>query len=913
MGKGFNVSASAVNKDDNSTTVNFNATVLSQYSDTPLTHCDVSGATIDLDLFQAKVTVQIYATCVDPRWPALLHTEEVYSVDRSRLVDDSLYFGNIITPDPTDNASIPDAMNNLASDLWNRMKAVYLRSSEVLPTIRGLRMVNDRNCALVVKDKQACYDAPLSLTNNSIGFFLYPNLTIATTDTDQVDWNVTTDNFINSLFAAARYDFGANMTTNLYVNQTARQTLITRSDAGQLDNVTALMNTLGGAETFLSMPTFPPPKIARVRTSYMCNVMKMKPIASFIISVLGLAFAIFGVVFAAAVAIVKKLTGKDLGASAPAAIHTLSPITSITSNRDHPPDDTNGDYAEGQNTMRRRKRADTEKLSAGSSNDLDSRFDSRTTSPAPSYHRNARGADIYQSLGNRSPDAGSGSVTPSASGLLGSKFSSFASLTGLGKSFLPTKVSDVDLSKMPGANKFSVPGMNRLSGQSNKWMNMAGAGAAGAAAGAAASSFANATHLTVPGQAPVDSGDVSQPLTMFTRSQPATAPQPQLAEVHEPNEYAPFAYPETIHENDKASPMMQQSERIPDQSGVQAQPQSQSHGYNNYAPAAAVGAAGLAGGAAAYAAHHSDAEQGQGQQQQQMYQQGAQPVTQQQYQSQPPQQQMYQQPQQPSTRQPTIIAVPNRATSPGAPVGPTSPVLPTRVTSPGPPVGHTSSVPSRVTSPGPPVGSRWSTGAPAGVTSPGASQGSSSSVPGRVTSPGPPVGHTSSVPARVTSPGPPVGARSTGAHARTTSSGPPVGATSPTSSTQPQLLAPKPRRAPSPTWLAEQEAAAANSTPTNTSSSTTAAQDAPVDFSAPALDFSFQGTNSVGSHGVNSASTVDTPDSAAQHLQSPLTQIQRSLSQKYSSAQNTANNAASNASNAYNQAQQGFNSNNPFN
>jgi hypothetical protein len=910
MGKGFNVSSIPVNQ-NNATQVNFNATTLGQYSDSTLDHCDVSGVSIDMDLMRATVSVQIYVTCVDPKWPALLHTTEVFSMDQSALQDDSLWFNQIIIPDPAMNVSIPDSMNGLASDLWSRMKSVYLRSGNLLPTIRGLRMTNANNCALVtgMDNKTICYDAPLKLANNTGGFFLYPNLTIAKAETDEVDWNVTTNNFVNAIFAAARYDFGANMTTNLFVNDTARTQLISRSDAAQLDNSTYLMNTLDGAATFLDSPVIPDAKIARIKASYLCSIMKMKQIPAFVIAVIGFALAIFGVVFAAAVAIIKKATGRDLGVSVPGPIAALSPITSVTSRRD----DTGGDKGRHQRST--------------SSAD----YDSQNGTPAPSYHLNARGA-MYQPLNDA---AKSGTATPIPSG----KLSSFSGIARTLTDMLPFGIGEMIPSKWLGAAAGAVGGAG---------LAAAAAGAAGVGSGNGEKGAQSDLEKAEAGHGAIGSAALlatvpdgwhatsAQAQAMFAR--PAQAAH--IQQIYDPAnaDYMPFAYPETppvAGQGQYEDPYNQQQGASQYAAEYQYQHHQAQHQQTHQPQASAaaastsdssynpyvLGAGALAAGGAAFAGTQLFSNK-------QQTEQGGYNT------AQTPARVTSPGPPNGSTTSaapaysPGASAetptVPARVTSPGPPHGNTS-TVPARVTSPGPPQGYTSSVPARVTSPGPPVGARsavaQSTGSDSTATAVGAGVGAgalvggaayalhassssdtpasappiqapqaryagpsrptilatgTTSVPVRVTSPGAPHGTTGGLPARVTSPGPPHGAVS-GLPSRVTSPGPPVGARSkvaPTATTAatsaaPKVLSPQPSRTPSPTWLADQEAAAAAAT--------------------SKLDATKASTTT----NIAAAANAST-DSVSASLRSPLSQIQRTLA----NAQSAATGAVSNASGA---------------
>lgn len=247
---------------------------------------------IDLDLLQANVRVQTYVTCIDPSWPALIRTDNVYSIDQNRLVDESLWYNSVIVPD-IEGDSITTSINDVAGDMWRRLKAIYLRSEDLMPTIRGFRVTNNHNCALVPQNRSSCFEEPLSWTGDQKGFFMYPNLTVADTEYSPIDWNVSTSNLINVLFAAARYDLGSPMNNNIFVNGTAKTAAIIVNDNAGLDNTTGFMNTLDGASTFLATPDYPPPKIGRARATYMCLVAKIKPVAAFAIAVIGLSLSLF--------------------------------------------------------------------------------------------------------------------------------------------------------------------------------------------------------------------------------------------------------------------------------------------------------------------------------------------------------------------------------------------------------------------------------------------------------------------------------------------------------------------------------------------------------------------------------------------------------------------------------------------
>ncbi|WOO85924.1 uncharacterized protein LOC62_07G009410 [Vanrija pseudolonga] len=430
MGQGFNVSGNLIG--NNNTQVNFNGTA-EQYADNKLDNCDVSGLSIDMDLFEASITVQIYATCIDPKWPALLRSKNVYSIDDGRTVDPSYWFsGQIIVPERNDSTNLYVPINDLAADLWHRQRAIYLISSQVAPRVRGMRIVSDNNCALQPQDRRGCFDSPVTWQNRSQGFFLYPNLTVENYSYDnQSWWDVPINNFVQSVFAAARYDFGSNMTSNLFVNATARQALIAPIDPASTDNSSTLVNELSGAQSFLSSGVFMPPAVGKVRASYMCLVRQMKAPANFVVSVLGLTFALFGVVFAAAAFLAKHLFGWHIGGKpttvvAPIAIAPVGAdggegghMDNEKINLDSPTDPTHQKLHSAQSSDDYKGRSPT---------------DPRSTTPAPAYIGNGNGSEPrYAPLHDRSgSDAAggpaSGLSTPTPGGLK-SRLSSFGSLS----------------------------------------------------------------------------------------------------------------------------------------------------------------------------------------------------------------------------------------------------------------------------------------------------------------------------------------------------------------------------------------------------------------------------------------------------------------------------------------------------
>ncbi|KAL1405317.1 hypothetical protein Q8F55_008944 [Vanrija albida] len=430
MGQGFNVSGNLIG--NNHTQVNFNGTA-QQYADNKLDDCDVSGISVDMDLFEASITIQIYATCIDPEWPALLRSKNTYSIDDGRMVDPSYWFsGQIIVPERNDSTSLYVPINDLAADLWRRQRAIYLISAQTTPRVRSMRIVNDNNCAMQPQARRECFDAPVTWQNRSQGFFLYPNLTVENFSYDnQSWWDVPVNNFVQSVFAAARYDFGSNMTSNMFVNATARQALITPLDPASTDNSSTLVNELTGAQSFLSSGVFLPPAVGKVRASYMCLVRQMKAPANFVVSVLGLTFALFGVVFAAAAFLAKNLFGWHIGGKPTTVVApiAIAPVGGADGgegghhdnekiNLDSPTDPTHQKLHSAQSSDDYKGRSPT---------------DPRSTTPAPAYMGTANGSEpryapLHDRSGSDPAGPASGMSTPTPGGLK-SRLSSFGSLS----------------------------------------------------------------------------------------------------------------------------------------------------------------------------------------------------------------------------------------------------------------------------------------------------------------------------------------------------------------------------------------------------------------------------------------------------------------------------------------------------
>ncbi|GMK58603.1 hypothetical protein CspeluHIS016_0600450 [Cutaneotrichosporon spelunceum] len=429
MGKQFNVTMSEIG--NNSTMVNFNGTG-QQYADNKLEHCDLSGLSIDMDLFQAEVTVKLYATCIDPEWPALLLSRNTYSVDQSRLLDNSLWFTNdlVIKSEYKERMDLQAALNDLAADLWNRQRALF--NNAQMPIIRGIRAVNENNCGFATDDRKGCFEAPLRVSNDSVGFYLFQNLTTATTMYDPQVWAIPTNNFIQSLFAAARYDFASNMTNNIFVNSTARQAVIFANEGPEANLTLGAVDSLTGAKSFLEGGDFDPPKISRVRTSYLCTVSKMKPAADFAISVLGLAFALFGVVFGIVMMIISKVTGRQLGTNpVVAAAAPGAALAQVATNMSRSSDDLRDD-PEAQNEKNRGpdgggpSNSHAHKISDGSGGTAVQQYD---VTPAPSYHYGSKAAQYAPLKNNQSFDhLSDGTPSPSTTKY---GFNSFGSLNKL--------------------------------------------------------------------------------------------------------------------------------------------------------------------------------------------------------------------------------------------------------------------------------------------------------------------------------------------------------------------------------------------------------------------------------------------------------------------------------------------------
>ncbi|BEI83465.1 hypothetical protein CcaverHIS002_0400690 [Cutaneotrichosporon cavernicola] len=491
MGKQFNVTMSEIG--NNSTMVNFNGTG-QQYADNKLEHCDLSGLSVDMDLFQAQVTVKLYATCIDPEWPALLLSRNTYSVDQSRLLDNSLWFTNdlVMKSEYKERNDVQASLNDLANDLWNRQRALFQNAQ--MPIIRGIRIINENNCGFATDDRKGCFEAPLRVSNDSVGFYLFQNLTSATTMYDPQAWTITTNNFVQSLFAAARYDFASNMTNNIFVNSTARQAVITATEDPIANLTLGSLNQLSGAQSFLGGGDFDPPKISRVRTSYLCIVSKMKPPADFAISVLGLAFALFGVVFGAVMLIVSKLTGKELGSNpVVAAAAPGAALAQVATNLSRASDEGHPDDPEAQNEKNRSAdemgsgNSHAHKVSDGSGGTAVPQYDSRNATPAPSYNYGAKSAQYTPLKNNQSFDQLSdGTPSPSTTKY---GFNSFGSLNKLSEQ-----------PQMPGsssaggasADKSSSSGLAGLAGA-------AGGGLLGLAGGFLGSKFGSVTPKNLSG------------------------------------------------------------------------------------------------------------------------------------------------------------------------------------------------------------------------------------------------------------------------------------------------------------------------------------------------------------------------------------------------------------------------------
>ncbi|BEJ14286.1 hypothetical protein CspHIS471_0400530 [Cutaneotrichosporon sp. HIS471] len=492
MGKQFNVTMSEIG--NNSTMVNFNGTG-QQYADNKLEHCDLSGLSVDMDLFQAQVSVKLYATCIDPEWPALLLSRNTYSVDQSRLLDNSLWFTNdlVMKSEYKERNDLQASLNDLAADLWNRQRALFQNAQ--MPIIRGIRIINENNCGFATDDRKGCFEAPLRVSNDSVGFYLFQNLTSATTMYDPQAWSITTNNFVQSLFAAARYDFASNMTNNIFVNSTARQAVITATEDPIANLTLGSLDQLSGAQSFLGGGDFDPPKISRVRTSYLCIVSKMKPPADFAISVLGLAFALFGVVFGAVMLIVSKLTGKDLGSNpVVAAAAPGVALAQVATNLSRPSGENHPDDPEAQNEKNpsadgmASSNSHAHKVSDGSGGTAVPQYDSRNVTPAPSYNYGAKSAQYTPLKNNQSFDQLSdGTPSPSTTKY---GFNSFASLNKLSEQ--PQMPGSSSAGGASSADKGSSSGLAGLAGA-------AGGGLLGLAGGFLGSKFGSVTPKNLSG------------------------------------------------------------------------------------------------------------------------------------------------------------------------------------------------------------------------------------------------------------------------------------------------------------------------------------------------------------------------------------------------------------------------------
>lgn len=443
-----------------------------------------------MDLRGAEVGVQIYATCIDPKWPALLRSDVKFSVNSAAGIDNSLWYGDVIQPESKESNDIVTPIQDLANDMWKRQRAMYLNATNNdYPLVRGFRVRNQNNCAFVTDDKKACFEKPLEWNNDTVGFYMYPNLTISETSYEPVVWNVTTNNLVQAVIAAARYDFGANMTNNLFSNNTVKSQVIQTQDSPRLVNVTDAkypMNALSGARAFLDTPEFKPAEVARVRTSYLCMVMRMKKPADFVVSVLGLMFALFGVVFTALAFIFHKLTGRTVGGG-PALIGAPAPIDIVhegeeeqaLTDKDGNPNEPKGPDGHGGPPMRSHSAADTLAFGAGGKHNSFGNLSQLTGKSggggggggfgAGGFGTNARSGSGFDLSSMSGKGGGGGSMLSMAGGLAGG---------------LISRASGVDLSSMSGKAGGGGSGFNlsSLGGSAgNSGMNLAGL--AGKAAG----------------------------------------------------------------------------------------------------------------------------------------------------------------------------------------------------------------------------------------------------------------------------------------------------------------------------------------------------------------------------------------------------------------------------------------------
>lgn len=436
---------------------------------------------IDMDLRGAEVAVQIYATCIDPTWPALLRSDVKFSVNSAAGIDNSLWYGDVIQPESKESNDIVSPIQDLANDMWKRQRAMYLNTTgNDYPLVRGFRVRNANNCAFETKDKKSCFEKPLQWSNDTDGFYMYPNLTISETNYEPVVWNVTTNNLVQAVIAAARYDFGANMTNNLFSNNTVKGQVIQTQDSPRLVNVTDAnypMNALSGARAFLAIPEFAPAEISRVRTSYLCMVMRMKKPADFVVSVLGLMFALFGVVFTALAFLFHKITGRTVGGG-PALIGAPAPVDIVhegeeaqaLTDKDGNPNGPGG--PDGAAPMRSNSAADTLAFGAGGKHNSFGNLSQLTGKSgggggggfgAGGFGAGARSSSGFDLSSMAGKAGGGGSMLSMAGGLAGG---------------LISRASGVDLSSMSGKAGGGGSGINLSSlggaGGSGSGLNLAG-------------------------------------------------------------------------------------------------------------------------------------------------------------------------------------------------------------------------------------------------------------------------------------------------------------------------------------------------------------------------------------------------------------------------------------------------------
>ena len=435
-----------------------------------------------MDLRGAEVAVQIYATCIDPTWPALLRSDVKFSVNPATGIDNSLWYGDVIQPESKESNDIVSPLQDLANDMWKRQRAMYLNTTgNDYPLVRGFRVRNSNNCAFETKDKKSCFEKPLQWSNDTDGFYMYPNLTISQTNYEPIVWNVTTNNLVQAVIAAARYDFGANMTNNLFSNNTVKGQIIQTQDSPRLVNVTDAnypMNPLSGARAFLATPEFAPAGIARVRTSYLCMVMRMKKPADFVVSVLGLMFALFGVVFTALAFLFHKITGRTVGGG-PALIGAPAPIDIVhegeeeqaLTDKDGNPNEPRG--PNGNLPMRSNSAADTLAFGAGGKHNSFGNLSQLTGKSggggggggfgAAGFGAGARSSSGFDLSSMAGKAGGGGSMLSMAGGLAGG---------------LISRPSGVDLSSMSGKAGGGGSGINLSSlggaGGSGSGLNLAG-------------------------------------------------------------------------------------------------------------------------------------------------------------------------------------------------------------------------------------------------------------------------------------------------------------------------------------------------------------------------------------------------------------------------------------------------------